>query len=54
VQLGPTAIAGLPAERQAVVLAEVATAFRAAFLTIAAFAGIGTVLAWTIPMRRLS
>ncbi len=53
-QLGPGAIADLAPERQAVVLAEVATAFRAAFLTIASFAAIGTVLAWTIPMRRLT
>jgi MFS family permease len=34
--------------------AQIAGAFRAAFLTIAAFAACGAVLAWSIPMRRLS
>jgi predicted MFS family arabinose efflux permease len=33
--------------------AEIATAFRAAFLTIAAFAAAGMALAWSIPARRL-
>jgi sugar phosphate permease len=33
--------------------AEIAAAFRASFLTIAAFAAIGLALAWTIPSRRL-
>jgi hypothetical protein len=33
--------------------AEIAGAFRAAFLTIAAFAAAGTALAWSIPARRL-
>jgi hypothetical protein len=32
----------------------VASAFRNAFLAIAAFAGIGALLAWTIPTRRLT
>jgi len=54
VQQGPVAIQDLTAERQAVILAEVAVAFRAAFLTVAAFAGIGMALAWSIPMRRLT
>jgi EmrB/QacA subfamily drug resistance transporter len=54
VQLGPVAIEALSPERQAVILAEVAVAFRAAFLTVAAFAGVGALLAWTIPMRRLT
>jgi predicted MFS family arabinose efflux permease len=53
VQQGPIAIRSLAAERQAAILAEVAVAFRAAFLVIAAFAAIGTLLAWTIPARRL-
>jgi EmrB/QacA subfamily drug resistance transporter len=44
-----TAIAG-----QATVYADIARAFRAAFLTIAAFAATGAVLAWSIPMRRLT
>jgi hypothetical protein len=54
VQLGPVAIEALSPERQALILAEVAVAFRAAFLTVAAFAGVGALLAWTIPMRRLT
>jgi len=36
-----------------VVQAEIAHAFRAAFLVIASFAAIGGVLAWTIPARRI-
>ena len=54
VQQGPDALAALPAARQAMVLPEIATAFRAAFLTMAAFAAIGLWLAWSIPTRRLS
>jgi len=53
VETGPRALAGLPAERVAVVQAEIAHAFRAAFLVIASFAAIGGVLAWTIPARRI-
>jgi hypothetical protein len=36
------------------VQSEIATAFRAAFLTMAAFAAIGLWLAWSIPTKRLS
>jgi EmrB/QacA subfamily drug resistance transporter len=54
VQEGPEAIAALPAPRRAMVLAEIATAFRAAFLTMAAFSAVGLWLAWSIPARRLS
>jgi MFS family permease len=50
---GQAALADLPPERQAVLKAEIASAFRAAFLTIAAFAAAGTMLAWSIPNRRL-
>jgi len=53
VQRDPAAFAGLDAGRRAVVSAEIAGAFRAAFLAIAGFAGIGLVLAWTIPVRRI-
>ena len=52
-QQGPQAIATLPAARQAAIHAEIAGAFRAAFLTIAAFAVAGSALAWSIPARRL-
>jgi hypothetical protein len=54
VQFGPATLGDLAAERQAMILSEVAVAFRNAFLTIAAFAAIGAVLAWTIPARRLT
>jgi predicted MFS family arabinose efflux permease len=54
VQRGPSTLADLPAERQAMILSEVAVAFRNAFLTIAGFAAVGALLAWTIPARRLS
>ena len=32
---------------------EIAHAFRAAFLTIAGFAALASVLAWSIPVRRI-
>ena len=54
VQQGPSTLGDLPAERQAMILSEVAVAFRNAFLTIAGFAAVGALLAWTIPTRRLS
>jgi EmrB/QacA subfamily drug resistance transporter len=53
VQRGPTVLATLDEARRTVVQAEIAMAFRGAFLTIALFAGCATVLAWTVPMRRL-
>ena len=39
---------------QATVHVDIARAFRAAFLTIAAFAAAGAALAWSIPTRRLT
>jgi hypothetical protein len=39
---------------EATVHADIARAFRAAFLTIAAFAAAGAALAWSIPTRRLT
>ena len=50
---GPDAIAALAPARQAIVQADIGQAFRAAFLTIAAFTGIGAWLAWSMPLRRL-
>ena len=50
---GPSALADLSAARRAVLEMEIASAFRAGFLTIAAFSAIGVLLAWTIPVRRL-
>ena len=43
----------LTSQQQAIAQAEIGIAFQAAFLTIAAFAGIGCVLAWSLPLRRL-
>ena len=54
VQQGPRTLGDLPAERQAMILSEVAVAFRNVFLAIAGFAAVGALLAWTIPTRRLS
>jgi MFS family permease len=53
VERGPQALAGLGAERIAVVRMEIADAFRAAFLTIACFAALGAMLAWSLPVRRI-
>ena len=53
VQRGPNAMATLEPARQVVAQAEIAEAFQAAFLAMAAFTGIGLVLAWSIPVRRI-
>jgi EmrB/QacA subfamily drug resistance transporter len=53
VERGAGAMASLDAAHKAVFEKEVAGAFRAAFLTIATFTGIGLLLAMSIPMRRL-
>jgi EmrB/QacA subfamily drug resistance transporter len=50
---GHDAIAALAPARQAAIQSEIADAFRAVFLTIAIFTGMGTVLAWSMPLRRL-
>ncbi len=52
-EVGPEALARLAPARQAIVQAEIADAFRSAFITIAIFTGIESVLAWTLPMRRV-
>ena len=49
---GSDAISALPAARRAVVLDEIRRAFQAAFLTMAGFATVAMVLAWTLPLRR--
>jgi EmrB/QacA subfamily drug resistance transporter len=54
VNQGAAAMADLSAARRAVVQTEVTGAFRAAFLAVAAFASLGLVFAWTIPMRRIT
>jgi EmrB/QacA subfamily drug resistance transporter len=50
---GPEALAALPEPQRSLARAEIAAAFRAAFLAIAAFAAMGLALAWSIPSRRL-
>jgi EmrB/QacA subfamily drug resistance transporter len=51
--LGRGALADPAALDSPVLRGQIATAFQAAFLTIAAFAAAGTALAWSIPARRL-
>ncbi len=53
IETGPGAVAGLGADRLAVVQGEIAHAFRAAFLVIAGFAALGGAMAWSIPVRRI-
>jgi len=53
VQRGPVVLDGLPAAQRALVATEIGSAFRAAFICIAAFSGIGLALAWSLPLRRI-
>ncbi len=53
IEQGPHALAALASARQAAIESEIGRAFTAAFVTIAAFTGIGTWLAWSLPLRRL-
>jgi len=50
---GPDAIAALTPARQAVVKSQIGEAFRAAFVTVAAFTGIGALLAFSMPLRKI-
>jgi hypothetical protein len=50
---GPDAIAALAPARQAIVKSEIGEAFRAVFVTIAAFSGVGAWLAFSMPLRRI-
>ena len=50
---GAQAGGGLPADRLAAVQADIAAAFRIAFLTVAAFSATGFFLALLIPLRRI-
>ncbi len=52
-QQGPEVLASLPADRAAVIQAEIAGAFRVAFLTIATMIAGAMVLAWSLPLRRI-
>ena len=53
VERGPVVLDGLDAAQRAVVATEIGSAFRAAFMCIATFSGIGLVLAWSLPVRRI-
>jgi predicted MFS family arabinose efflux permease len=53
VEHGGQLASSLPSTQQAAVHAMIADAFRAAFLSIAAFTTLGCVLALTIPLRRV-
>ena len=50
---GPEAIAALAPARQAAVQSDIGEAFRAVFGTIAAFTGIGALLAFSMPLRKI-
>ncbi len=50
---GSSVLAALPSEQQAVVQADIATAFRSVFLTVACFSCIIVAAAWTMPVRRM-
>ena len=50
---GPEAIAALTPARQAAVQSDIGEAFRAVFGTIAAFTGIGALLAFSMPLRKV-
>ncbi len=53
IEQGPDAIAALAPARQVAIEHDIGNAFTAAFVTIAAFTGAGTWLAWSLPLRRL-
>ena len=53
VERGPGLLDTLPAAQRTALAGEIAGAFRAAFLVIAGFSGVGLVLAWSLPMRRI-
>ena len=53
VERGAGVLDTLDAAHRAAIGAEIAGAFRAAFVTIAGFGVIGLLLAWSLPVRRL-
>ena len=53
VRRGSQVLTSLPSEQQVVVHAEIASAFRAVFLTVACFSLTIVVMAWTLPVRRI-
>jgi hypothetical protein len=53
VEQGPRVLAALPEAQRLLVQAEIADAFRGAFLTIACFTTGGMLFAWWLPVRRI-
>jgi hypothetical protein len=53
VRLGPGVLDSLPPARQVLVQADIASAFRGVFLTVACFSCIIVACAATMPLRRL-
>jgi hypothetical protein len=53
VEHGPIALTDLSDTRRSALQSEISAAFRAGFMAIAAFTGVGVALAWSIPARRL-
>ncbi|MER2537304.1 MAG: MFS transporter [Rhizobiaceae bacterium] len=52
-QKGPEALAGIGAQRQALMHDQIEDAFRLGFLAMALMAAVATVTAWTLPLRRI-
>lgn len=50
---GPHILDGISTPRKGSFQADIRNAFGAAFLAVAAFSGIGAILAWSIPLRRI-
>jgi MFS family permease len=53
VRHGPAVLAALPDATRAMATAGIAEGFTVAFLSVAAFAALNAVIAWTLPLRRL-
>jgi MFS family permease len=53
IRYGPSVLAALPGEQQAVVRTAIAAAFRGVFLTVACLSCIIVATAWTMPVRRI-
>jgi EmrB/QacA subfamily drug resistance transporter len=53
VERGPSTLAGLATAQRATVQAEIADAFRGAFLTVSAFTTSAMLLAWWLPVRQI-
>lgn len=53
VEQGPRMLRGMAPAQRAMVKAEIADAFRAAFLTVASFTTGGMLFAWWLPVRRI-